>query len=122
MLVQTFELQTPNSKTKLKEFIGNDHELVALREYMFSMYRIQALDRLVKGQTTGQEVMQFMSNTHVLWSEFRNKSIRVTTSNLVDLIDSFESAKIENREPITSFIKELCENRPPGILMYAAIF
>ena len=115
-LIQHFTLLLPGGVNKtLIEFPGYPE----LQQYMFSLYRMRALSRLLDDLPSASEVMSFMVNTKVHWDDFLKSSLRLSTQDIVDLIEAFENANYTKHEDIRDFIRGLVDKRPTGILRYS---
>lgn len=119
-VVQRFQLQTPTDTKDLLELADQTVEHMHLREYMLSLYRLRALDKLLLEQPRAVDVMKFMSNIADIWRDFHKSAMRMGDSDIDDLITAYNAANLTWCDDLFKFLEEFKANRPPGILLYCA--
>ena len=96
-VVQRFQLQTPTDTKDLLELADQTVEHMHLREYMLSLYRLRALDKLLLEQPRAVDVMKFMSKS------FCNRlrpSLRTVDPNIcVEVREGHEGVEVTSTAP-----------------------
>ena len=115
-LEQHFTLLSPGGvRTNLAKFSGYSD----LQQYMFSLYRMNTLKSLLDKRPSAADVMAFTANTNLQWRDFVKSTMRISTENVIDLIDAFSNSYLTMYEDTYAFLRGFLDDRPTGILFFS---
>ena len=90
-----------------------------VRLYLFSVFRMRALENLLETRPTGPQVMAFMANAAPIWTEFHSTPMALTISDALDMISAFEHARLSECEDVLELIREYVKDPSVGVLVYS---